>query len=325
LLEKVRISKDEAKQIDRANALRLTQADISRRVQFGVASAEERRTQFVQDLNLAIERGVVKEGDRAKAMALYEKTLKETIEAEQVRASSTPQLTQLTLEAADLRKTLDTELSGALRGSTSEFLAMAKGTETLSQGLKNVSARILDAVANALLMRTIVGPLAGGVSGLFGGGIFSGLFGGGAAAPAYGTVGGVGIYNASQFNPIDAMAGVGHSGGMIGQLGTRRFLHPSYFDTAPRFHSGGMIDYAAGERPVIGKIGEEIGWPADLAKKYGAGGNVTVGGTTVVVQGNADKDTLQLMMREFAKRDAALANTIDGRMARRDRIRSLSS
>lgn len=49
-----------------------------------------------------------------------------------------------------------------------------------------------------------------------------------------------------------------HSGGTIGINGSPRYVHPAYFDDAPRMHSGGSIDWAAGERPIIGLTGERM-------------------------------------------------------------------
>ena len=42
---------------------------------------------------------------------------------------------------------------------------MAKGTETLSAGLTNLSTKILEAVADALLMKSVVGPISNALSG----------------------------------------------------------------------------------------------------------------------------------------------------------------
>jgi len=85
-----------------------------------------------------------------------------------VRASATPQLTRLTLDAKNLTKQLDEGLASALRGSTADILQMVKGTMTLSQGFASLAQRIADAVLQALLLKSVVGPISGGLAGLFG-------------------------------------------------------------------------------------------------------------------------------------------------------------
>ena len=161
------ITDDERKSLEALLASQLSAAEIAKRTQYGVATEEERRAQYVTDLNAAIAKGTVKESDRTQIMALYNRGLKETIENEKVRASSTPQLTRLSLDAADLSKNLDTELAGALRGSTSDMIAMTNGTMTLGDGFKSLSKRILEAVENAILLKTVVGALTNAVTGAF--------------------------------------------------------------------------------------------------------------------------------------------------------------
>lgn len=89
------------------------------------------------------------------------------------KAKNQASLQNLAMEAANLEKGLADGLASSLRGSTQDLLAMAKGTETLGQGLENLSMKILEAVANALLMKAVVGPLAnalsGGLGAMFGG------------------------------------------------------------------------------------------------------------------------------------------------------------
>jgi hypothetical protein len=52
----------------------------------------------------------------------------------------------------------------------------------------------------------------------------------------------------------------------------------AYFYDAPRYHKG--IDFAGGEMPGIFMRGEEVGWPKDLAEKYGGNSR---GGTTITI------------------------------------------
>jgi len=53
-------------------------------------------------------------------------------------------------------------------------------------------------------------------------------------------------------------AGVKHTGGMVGDGGTRRQVDPILFAGAPRYHSGGMVGLKPDERPAILQTGEEV-------------------------------------------------------------------
>jgi hypothetical protein len=51
------------------------------------------------------------------------------------------------------------------------------------------------------------------------------------------------------------LADLFHSGGVVGDSKTQRFVHPAVFADAPRFHKGGLLP---GEVPLIGKRGERM-------------------------------------------------------------------
>jgi hypothetical protein len=98
--------------------------------------------------------------------------------------------------------------------------------------------------------------------------LFSGLLGlggftmGGAAGATAGT---------------DGLAAIHHTGGVAGSNMPYRRVPASLFAHAPRFHTGGTV-LSAGEVPIIAKHGEEVGWPSQMAAKYGGGGgNFTMG------------------------------------------------
>lgn len=58
--------------------------------------------------------------------------------------------------------------------------------------------------------------------------------------------------------PGGFLAGIFHSGGIVGQGGARRFVNPLLFAGAPRYHSGGMVGLKPDERPAILQTGEEV-------------------------------------------------------------------
>jgi hypothetical protein len=133
------------------------------------------------------------------------------------------------------------------------------GTKSVGQGFSDMAASVVKAIEQMIIKIMIVEPLmrslqsASGGLGIGGLGGF-GLSGGGSAAPTLG---------------LDALAAIHHTGGIVGSSGMpMRYVHPAYFDDAPRFHAGGI---AGDEVPIIAQRGEEVGWPDQLARKYGGG------------------------------------------------------
>lgn len=88
-----------------------------------------------------------------------------------------------------------------------------------------------------------------------------------------------------------ASAGVGHSGGVAGMLGTvRRNVSPLMFGAAPRYHSGGVAGLAPDEVPAILRRGEEVLTQSDPRHRFnggmGGGGDRTVVKTPIVAIGD---------------------------------------
>jgi tape measure domain-containing protein len=92
--------------------------------------------------------------------------------------------------------------------------------------------------------------------------------------------------------PVPAGGGgakVMHAGGVVGSFGPSRMVNPAIFANAHRFHNGGWPGLDASEVPIIAKKGEIVGWPDQMAAKFGgAGGGVAQSNTFHVnVQGSA--------------------------------------
>jgi hypothetical protein len=62
-----------------------------------------------------------------------------------------------------------------------------------------------------------------------------------------------------------------HEGGVVGQSATQRYVHPAYFEDAPRYHSGGLAGLRPNEVPAILERGERI-----IPKGKSAGGDTHV-------------------------------------------------
>lgn len=160
-----------------------------------------------------------------------------------------------------LRQTSDLG-KDALKGFASDLLNGVSAVDAMRNALGRVAQKLMDMAVDNLWSAAF-----GGAKGAGGGGFnFLSLFGGG-GGPGGGVLPG-GI-------PL-GMGGIGaaHSGNAtIGNPSTytyQRYVHPAYFDDAPRLHGGGML--GADEEPFIGKKGEVVGWPEQMAEKYGGGG-----------------------------------------------------
>lgn len=160
-------------------------ADLQIQVQNGVASATDLYAQKQAELNLLVETGKLTQDQANASLDIYaQKTLPNVIAQQQIFKSSFPDLTKLAIDAGNLRTQLDSNLSSALQGTTTDMIAMLRGTETLSVGLTNLATKMSDAIAQAILMKTVVAPIANSLSGFLGG-----MFGG---APGDVTPSGVG-------------------------------------------------------------------------------------------------------------------------------------
>ncbi|MDB5618470.1 hypothetical protein [Tardiphaga sp.] len=134
------------------------------------------------------------------------------------------------------------------------------GTKSVGQGFSDMSKVVVRALEEMIIKMYVVQPIMRSLQGALGGGLSLGsLFGGGAAAGATST-GSAGV---------GALGGLYHTGGMVGSEPTSvRYIHPSYFDDAPRFHTGGI---AGDEVPIIAKKGEGVFTPGQMAAMGGGG------------------------------------------------------
>lgn len=90
----------------------------------------------------------------------------------------------------------------------------------------------------------------------------------------------------------------GHTGAWIGGAGGgRTSVDASVFQGAPRFHSGGQLGLQPGEVPFIGKKGEIIGWPDQLAQAFGGNGAAPQVVVNFIDQGGAIPKNTQVTQR----------------------------
>lgn len=146
-------------------------------------------------------------------------------------------------------------LQGAVVQFGSTLYRTGDAGQALASVIQSVSQRFLDFSLRALDQAIFGGGGGGGF------GVLGNLLGIG------GGMGG-GFGNTSYFPPAPMAGGLYHGGGRVGgSPAMSRMVSPSVFIDAPR-----SSDLQPGERPIIAQDGEEVGWPDQLARKYGGGG-----------------------------------------------------
>ncbi len=174
-----------------------------------------------------------------------------------------PDVTQAlgSVEAQSLR------LNNAMRGLSSSIetnlvssLAdITTGAVSAGQGFDNMSKAIIRAIEEMIIKMTIIQPLMRSLQLGFSSLGLGSFFGGGTIS--LGNLGGT----AGILSPIH------HSGGIVGEGTEMRFIHPAYFDNAPRYHGGGIAGLAPDEVPAILQRGERI-----TPRGQSAGGGVSL-------------------------------------------------
>lgn len=129
------------------------------------------------------------------------------------------------------------------------------------------------------------GLLSAGISGL--GGLFKGTtgaaFNGTGMLQSFGNTGGL-------------FSGIFHDGGIVGQGGTSRSVHPAVFAGAQRYHTGGIAGLSANEVPAILQRGELVISNKQLASsKAASSGEVSITTNVNVSGGNAGNSNMQAL------------------------------
>lgn len=140
----------------------------------------------------------------------------------------------------DISTSIESNLSNGL-------VDMLSGTKSVSDGFRDMANSIIRDIERMIVKMMIIRPLMGGLQGVIGG-IIPGV-GGGA------TMG------------FDGLTAIHHGGYGPGDAIQRRYVHPAYFDDAPRFHSG----IGPGERPAIIRDDESVLTPGQMRQLAPAG------------------------------------------------------
>jgi hypothetical protein len=212
---------------------------------FGMSTTEAARYKIEQQLlNAATASGrELTDAQRASIGATADAYARATEQLEQMR------------KAQELSNEINNAFRDGFKGFVSDITTgLREGAkfwdvfaEAGTKALQRISDKLMDMAINQLW------EAAFPTKGDGGGGILGGLFGSGAAGSGSASIGMVG--SAGGFAVPTFM----HDGGIVGVHGTTRgFVHPAYFENAPRYHKGGMAGLAPDEVPAVLQRGERV-------------------------------------------------------------------
>ncbi len=178
-----------------------------------------------------------------------------TRELEQNLADLEEQSEETAAQLSEFAKSAQRNMQTALADEI--FDGFEDGLEGMEEAFERTMRRIAAEAASAQIMESLFGEGGSGIAQVFGGGS-----------------GGDGGFIGTAANFI---AGLFHSGGVVGEGGQSRAVSPLAFAGAPRMHSGGIAGMRRDEMPAILKRGEEV-LPADSPRHRdnAGGGDMTV-------------------------------------------------
>jgi hypothetical protein len=302
-----------------ARKLAEDQATLSIRERLGIASEIEIRSVQMKMLDDDTAKGAIKNAkERATAEAVVAKSIEQTVRTMEIAKAALPGLKGMELDAASLRGQIDTFSTTSLTNLTTGLTDVVMGTTKASDAFKNLGTQVARSLVEMTLKMAVMAPLAAslqstlgltvGASG--GGGLLSLLMpGAGLLTP------GSGIGATDSTIPLTGMGGIGHAhtGGIVGLTNfPTSYVHPAYFDNAPRFQSGGIV---GGEVPIVAHKGEGVFTPGQMAAMgSGSSANLKVevhnyhAGADIQTSQRSD-GTLQVIVQQVTQHvTSAIAN-----------------
>ena len=189
--------------------------------------------------------GGISPEDRAKATNIQLRELKDAADALTVRQAYLPGLKQLEVDAANVRKGIDTLATQSLNTLADGFADVIIGTKTLADAFKSMTESILRDLVRLSLRQAVFGPLAGLLqSGLGAGFLGSGLASNTALSGAS-NAGWSAPLSSGGFLPRQGGGSVsGGKGYIVGEHGTELFV-PSSSGQIVRVHFSAVVVAAA--------------------------------------------------------------------------------
>lgn len=248
------------------------------------------------------------EADQATYEIAREKRFKKMMEDNAVAGSRFPQFTKASIDAQDFTKQLDTLAVSGVDHLADSIVSLNSKTMSLGDTFKALGVVVINELEKMIIKMTLFNALGNGTAA--GGGLsgwFAGLLGGGTGMTA------------SQTSTINATLPPTfslRSGGMVGVDGQRTYVHPAYFDNAPRMVTGGMI--TDGGVPIIAHPGERVLNRQQTAAYNSGGGSVGQTFVTNVTVTGSDITKAQveaLVVQSHKKLAKDINNSLPDRVA----------
>lgn len=256
--EGLRLTDQEIEAIVRREAAGVSAGKNEERATYGILTAQQARAQTLVELAKVEQTHTLSAQERANVLTVLEKKEKDLVESSAVAASRLPNLTRAAFDATDSFKLMDSALTSGIDKFASSITDVATNAKTLQDATRELAQSVVrdltTMITKALLYRAVMSFLPGA---------------GGAGAAA----GGAGLLGGS------IIPGILHAGGQAGHApSSGRSVPAGVFAIAPRLHAGFN---PTTEMPAILDRREEVGYPAQLARKYG-GDSVTIAPTIQV-------------------------------------------
>jgi len=268
-LEGVKITSQESSVILASVAAQRQSSDTQILTANNVVTAETLRATKLAELNVLLGQHKLTQDQVNISAKTYEKTIRETIEAQQVQKSLYPQLTQLMLDSGNSYKQIDNFATSSLNNLVTALDSIVMHTSSAKDAFRNLGTQVLSSLDQMVIKMAIVQPIAAALQATL-----AGTSSGGFNFLSFLGLGGSSSSVASGIAGKEATS-IAHSGGVIGSDSfAGRYVHPAYFENAPRFHSGGTV--GADEVPIIARKGEGVFTPAQMAAMGGGGSSISV-------------------------------------------------
>lgn len=145
---------------------------LQEKVTLGIATELELRQQLGREQAAFVSRSrttPLTEQDLATYRIAAQKKYESQSDQNSIAGSQLPQLKQMELDSASLRKELDTLSTTSLNNVTSNLADIATGAVTASAGFKNLGLQVIRSLDEMLIKMLIVAPIAKGLQSVFGG------------------------------------------------------------------------------------------------------------------------------------------------------------
>lgn len=218
-------------------------------------------------------------------------------------------------------------------------LAEQSALGTVKTKVKDVFDNLLESVGTSLgsfgrflsvALQNIFASLSssgGGGAGIFGSLIQMGvsLWAGGGDMGTFDVDPGI-AGGGADLGDLSFLSGIHHTGGLVGSPGTSRLATPAMFENAMRFHTGGVLGLAPDERPIIGRVGEEMLTAGDPRHRNNGGldgGGDTYNSVTVnVTDSGSETNSTDSKSAELGK---VIANVVQAEIIKQKRPGGLLS